>query len=155
MKNNTLFLIITLLILLLITGCESGESSNVEEKQIQMTTLSGDSDHWNLQGYEVKIEGNTLFAGNGELQYKLDEEVKDNLLFKMVAQVGEKKVVLQEMKIVSSLRDFNNQDTGEAEVDIPMNKGEEIILTDIDKYYAIVEWRSSQGEYIKEIISIH
>lgn len=151
LKKNTFYLIITLL---LITGCVPGESSTVEEQQPQLTTLNGESDHWNLQGYTIKIEGNTLFAGNGELQYKLDEEVKDNLSFKMVAQVGEQEVVLQEMKIVSSLGEFKQQDTGKGEMDIPMYKGEEIILTDIDNFYAIVEWRSSQGESMKEIIHI-
>ncbi|MFJ7737644.1 hypothetical protein ACIQ2D_15120 [Lysinibacillus sp. NPDC097287] len=154
MKKNTFYLMITLLLLLLITGCVPGEPSIVEDSQPQLTTLHGESDHWNLHGYNIKIEGNTLFAGNGELQYKLDEDVKDNFSFKMVAQVGEQEVVLQEMKIVRALGDFNHQDTGQAEVDFPMNNEKAIILTDIDYYYAIVEWWSSQGEAMKEIIHI-
>ena len=155
LKNNTIFLVIITLLLLIISGCVSKESSNDEAKQIQMNTLNGDSDHWNLQGYNIKIEGNTLFVGGGELQYKLDEEVKDNLAFTMVAQVDENEIVLQEMKIVSSINDFNNQDTGKAEIEVPMNKGEEMKLTDVDIYYAVVEWKSSQGENLKEYISIY
>ncbi|MBE9918341.1 hypothetical protein G8C92_30555, partial [Paenibacillus donghaensis] len=129
------------LLLLFITGCFSEKTSS--DKVTQLSTLNGESEHWQLQGYKLKIEGDTLFAGDGQLHYKFDETITDNISFRMVAVIDDKEIVLQEMKIVSSGRNFNKQDTGKAETKVPLNnEGEKITFINKDKIYGVIEWIS-------------
>ncbi|BFH65758.1 hypothetical protein [Paenibacillus azoreducens] len=150
MKGSKLLVIMSLL-LLFFTGCFSEKTSS--DKVTQLSTLNGESEHWQLQGYKLKIEGDTLFAGDGELHYKLDEKITDHISFKMVAVIDDKEIVLQEMKIVSSGRNFNKQDTGKAELKVPMNnEGEKITFINKDKLYGVIEWISHEGKRVEETI---
>jgi hypothetical protein len=139
------------MLLLFITGCFSEKASS--DKVTQLSTLNGESEHWQLQGYKLKIEGNTLFVRDGELHYKFDEIITDNISFRMVAIIDDKEIVLQEMKIVSSGRNFNNQDTGKAETKVPLNnEGEKITFINKDKIYGVIEWISLEGKRMEETI---
>lgn len=150
MKGSKLLVIMSLL-LLFITGCFSEKTSS--EKVTQLSTLNGESEHWQLQGYKLKIAGDNLFAGDGELQYKFDEKITDHISFRMVAVIDDKEIVLQEMKIVSSGKNFNKQDTGKAELIVPMNnEGEKITFINKDKIYGVIEWISHEGKRVKETI---
>lgn len=150
MKGSKLLVIMSLL-LLFITGCFSEKTSS--EKATQLSTLNGESEHWQLQGYKLKIAGDNLFAGDGELQYKFDEKITDHISFRMVAVIDDKEIVLQEMKIVSSGKNFNKQDTGKAELIVPMNnEGEKITFINKDKIYGVIEWISHEGKRVKETI---
>jgi len=150
LKGSKLLVIMSLL-LLFITGCFSEKTSS--EKVTQLSTLNGESEHWQLQGYKLKIAGDNLFAGDGELQYKFDEKITDHISFRMVAVIDDKEIVLQEMKIVSSGKNFNKQDTGKAELIVPMNnEGEKITFINKDKIYGVIEWISHEGKRVKETI---
>ncbi|SER11264.1 hypothetical protein SAMN04487944_101272 [Gracilibacillus ureilyticus] len=151
MIKNSLILVITFLLLLLFTGCELEEQFEKQE-QTQLITINGDSEYWNLTGYELKIEDNEMFAGDGELHHKIKREITDYVSFKMIAMIDDEKVELQGMKIVSSVSNFNNIGTGSATQRIPVIKGEGIKLTDIDNYYAVIEWISPEGERKSEKI---
>ncbi|TRM11989.1 hypothetical protein FH966_09990 [Lentibacillus cibarius] len=152
MKRNSFIFVITSLLVLLITGCEMEELSK-EKEQIQRNSFNGYSKYWSLNEYELKIEDNEIFAGNGELQYKAEGNITDYISFKMIAVINDEKVELQGMKNVSSVSNFNNIETGSATQEIPMIKGEEIRLTDIDDYYGIIEWMSSEGKRKSEKIN--
>ncbi|WP_339322921.1 hypothetical protein [Paenibacillus sp. FSL W8-0194] len=150
MKGSKLVVIMSL-ILLLTTGCFSEKTSS--DKVTQLATLNGESEHWQLQGYKLKIEGDTLFAGDGELHYKFDEKITDRGSFRTVAVIDDKEIVLQETKIVSEGRNFNKQDTGKAELKVPMNnEREKITFINKDKIYGIIEWISQEGKRMKETI---
>ncbi|MDR9852050.1 hypothetical protein RJP21_00385 [Paenibacillus sp. VCA1] len=150
MKGSKLLVIMSL-ILLLTTGCFSEKTSS--DKVTRRSTLNGESEHWQLQGYKLKIEGDTLFAGDGELHYKLDEKITDHISFRMIAAIDDKEIVLQEMKIVSPGKNFNKQDTGKAELKVPMNnEREKITFLNKDSIYGVIDWVSLEGERMKEII---
>ncbi|MBU8907487.1 hypothetical protein [Desertibacillus haloalkaliphilus] len=70
----------------------------------------------------------------------------------MIAIINDEKVKLQGMKIVSSVSNFNNIETGSATQEISIIIGEEISLTDIDDYYGVIEWMSAEGERKSEKI---
>lgn len=143
--------IFALLLMSFLTGCFSKDAS--PSNTTQFTTLNGESEHWQLQGYKLKTEGDTIFVGNGELLYKFDEIITDYISFKLVAQIEGNEVVLQEMKIVSSEGNYNKQDTGKAESkDLRKSDGQKITVFDKDELHGEIGWMSSNGERTKEII---
>lgn len=91
MLRNRFFFVLTGILLLFSAGCEANEH---KKDEVQLKSLNGDSENWNLNGYELKIEDDEIFAGNGKLDYKADGDVSDYISFKMIAVINDEKVEL-------------------------------------------------------------
>ncbi|MDP5274945.1 hypothetical protein [Chengkuizengella axinellae] len=150
-----------LIILITVVIASTNEDINDEDKlnsnpiSEKSYTLNGTSENWDLQGYELKFDQDTLTAGNGVLKYKLDEEITDYLSFEMIAIVDGEEEYLQGVKFVSSDMNFNSQHTGNGVMPIPLNKdNKEMNVSNIDKMYGVIKWKSAAGDYKEEVISV-
>lgn len=121
--------------------------------------LSGESPHWELDGYQVDLTSGILNSGNGKLRFKTRENdyTTNYFVFEMNAVINKKDITLQS-KAVSGPEDFKNEiDTGAIEGPPPITKdGKSITFKDIDKIYAVIHWEGQDdGIAHKEIIDLY
>lgn len=121
--------------------------------------LSGESHHWELNGYRLDLTPGILNSGNGKLRFKSrgNDYTTNYFVFEMNAVINKKETTLQS-KAVSGPEDFKNDvDTGAVEGPPPIKKdGKSIMFKDIDKIYAVIHWKGKEdGKVHKEIIDLY
>lgn len=130
-----------ILFLLMLTAC-----NNKETETNYYLSLSGESEHWKLDGYEIMITPEDYKAGNGILTMKnTDEHMANFLSFDTYAVVGGEEHRLHGHS-VSGEADIAKQNTGKVD-------GEEQALkepTKIDEIYAVIRWNDQDTDVDKE-----
>gem|GEM_PF-2793075 len=121
--------------------------------------LSGESPHWEINGYQLDLTSGILKSGNGKLRFKTRGNVytTNYFVFEMNAVINDKDITLQS-KAVSGPEDFKNEvDTGAIEGPPPITKdGKSIKFKDIDKIYAVIHWEGQDDGIVhKEIIDLY
>lgn len=144
MKKNLISLIFLLVIL---PACDSEETdSNKETNTNYYFSLSGESDHWKMNGYEIIITPEGYKVGNGKLTMKNEDEYEAEFFDLDIYSVvdGEK----------NSLhgRSISSEGTDIAEQTIGATEGEDDALTDpaeIDEIHAVISWNEEYSD-VKE-----
>lgn len=121
--------------------------------------LSGESPHWELNGYQLDLTSGILNSGNGKLRFKSsgNDYTTNYFAFEMNAVINKKEETLQS-KAVTGTENFKNDiDTGAVEGSPPIMKdGKSIEFKDIDKLYAVIYWEGKKdGKVHKEIIDLY
>jgi len=121
--------------------------------------LSGESPHWEINGYQLDLTSGILKSGNGKLRFKTRGNVytTNYFVFEMNAVINDKDITLQS-KAISGPEDFKNEvDTGAIEGPPPITKdGKSITFKDIDKIYAVIHWEGQDDGIVhKEIIDLY
>lgn len=150
-SNRSLYLF---MFIFLLVGC----SDSRKEAQLYQLhfVLSGESEHWKIEGYELQYDEKRYKSGNGKLAMKnIEEYVSDYLSMRIqVVTHGKDKRVLSHSVSGSDMNIVNHQ-IGTIEGS-RMNSDEVIKKEDIDQIYATVIWRDSQEEKdLKERILLY
>ena len=152
LKSNRIFFIVFLLFVVLLSGC------NAKEKSVSNYYLSlmGDSETWNLTGYEVVITPESFKAGNGTLHVK--NGIKSNVeffYFETHLVMKDKDVVVHTGGVSSTGMDIEKELTGAIEGGAYLNEdGTPITLNEVNNIYMIVEWRD-KSKSVKERINLY
>ncbi|MGY0693785.1 hypothetical protein ACW2QC_13520 [Virgibacillus sp. FSP13] len=141
-------------VLFLLMGCSP-------EKEYYMS-MTGDSDSWRIENYQIKITADSFKAGNGELFMKRNDEYKtDSFSIEAHAVINNNDKVISRFSSSAYAGDGMNiagkQDTGEIESGAYINEdGDPITLDDISNVYVIVEWWDQGKERdMKERIDLY
>ena len=126
-----------LLFVVLLSGC------NAKEKSVSNYYLSliGDSQTWNLKGYEVVITPENIKAVNGTLHVK--NGIKSNVeffYFETHGVIKDKDVVVHTGAVSSTGMDIEKELTGAIEGGAYLNEdGIPITLNEVNNIYMIAE----------------
>ncbi|ALC85556.1 hypothetical protein AM499_06780 [Bacillus sp. FJAT-22090] len=152
LKSKRIFYMLFLLLVVLLSGCNGNEKS-VSNYYL---SLMGESQTWNLTGYEVVITPESFKAGNGTLHVKNgNKSIADSFSFETHVVINDKDVVVHTGAVTSAGIDITEESTGAIEGGTYLNEdGTPITLTEINNIYMIVEWRG-KSESAKERIDLY
>ncbi|WP_164670155.1 hypothetical protein [Virgibacillus doumboii] len=141
------FALLSLLILIL-AGCNAQKNDDN-----YFLSLTGESDSWKLNRYEIVITPEEFKLGNGTLTMKNHEEYKtDSFHFTTHAVINNEDRTIHTSSVTGMGIDIAEETTGTIE-----GKGENsITLDDISDVYMIVEWWDvNKEENVKERINLY
>ncbi|MFG6115450.1 hypothetical protein ACGTN9_09690 [Halobacillus sp. MO56] len=150
-KNRSWYLF---LMIFLLIGCNDSQGE-IQPYQLHFV-LSGESEHWKIEGYELQYDDKRYKSGNGTLKMKNTDEYASDYLSMGIQVVmhGEDERV-QSYSVSGSDMDIVNHQIGTIEGS-KMDSGEVIKKEDIDQVYATIIWRDSQEEKdLKERILLY
>ncbi len=152
LNSKRIFYMLFLLLVVLLSGC------NGNEKAVSKYYLSlvGESQNWNLTGYEVVITPESFKAGNGTLHMKNgNKSIVDSFYFETHVVINDNDVVLHTGAVTGAGIDIAEESTGAIEGGTYLNEdGTPITLNEINNIYMIVEWWS-KSESAKERIDLY
>ena len=143
--KKVLFSLIYLLFLL--SAC-----SNQQSRTDYYLSLTGQSDNWELSGYEILLSSEGRKAGNGTLIMKEETEYfTDSFSFNTHAVINGVDSTIHAGS-VSGRTDISEQTTGTIE-----GEGENsITLNDVSSVYMVIEWwDSDENENVQERIVLY
>ncbi|GAA0371229.1 hypothetical protein GCM10008968_28850 [Bacillus horti] len=102
----------------------------------------GESQTWNLIGYEVMITPEDLKVGNGTLHMKNEDEyIAEFFRFRTHAVINGEDTVLQSSSVAGNGINIAQDTTGSVESrGYVNNQGDAIRLHEINEIYMVVEW---------------
>lgn len=134
--------IIIVLLLIVLSACKPLDiKSNQEFESNYYLSMSDESEHWKLSGYEIMITSEGYKAGNGILQMKDADEQKEGFLsYEVYAVVGREENRFHGGS-VSGNADINDVTTGTID-------GEEELkeFPNIDEIYMTVTWSDADTD---------
>ncbi|MDQ0229038.1 hypothetical protein J2S19_000288 [Metabacillus malikii] len=142
------------LIICYLVGC----SHNDETSKQQQLTFTGESESWNVTGYEVAITADSFKAGNGTLTMKTgNEHLADFFQYKIYANLNGEDTLINSSSF-SGEADINiaektiGSTNGGAYLD---ENGKPITFDDMRDFYLIVEWQDKgKRDVVKERIDL-
>ncbi|SFE75340.1 hypothetical protein [Alteribacillus iranensis] len=142
MKRNTCWWLIVFCTVVLV-GC-----GQVEEDFNDYLLLTGESDSWELSGYEVEITSETFKAGNGTLHMKNEtDEASDFFHFETHVVMNGEDTVVHSGSVSGPGVDISEETTGAIESGAYLDEnGEALTREDIADIYMIVEWWDPAAE---------
>lgn len=152
LKSKRIFYMLFLLLVILLSGCNGNEKS-VSNYYL---SLMGESQTWNLTGYEVVITPESFKAGNGTLHVKNgNKSIVDSFYFETHVVINDKDVVVHTGAVTSTGIDITEEPTAAIEGGTYLKEnGTPITLNEINNIYMIVEWRG-KSESAKERIDLY
>lgn len=141
-KGVKLFSFGLLLVLLLLSGCDSNEKTVINNYYL---SLSGESESWKVDFYEILIKPETFDVGNGNLTMKNKTEYSsDYLSIGVYAVIDNEDTVVQRSTVTGSELDISQTSMGASEGGTLLNKnGEPVSLENISDIYMIIEWQDN------------
>lgn len=136
-KFNKLFSLVFLI--LLFSGCNSNEKSVIDHYYL---LLIGESQTWNLNGYEIMITSDSFKVGNGTLRMKnANKYISDSFQFETHAVINGEDTVVHAGSATGAGIDISKKTTGANEGGTYFKKnGEPITLNEVSDIYMVVEW---------------
>ncbi|WP_085505796.1 hypothetical protein [Thalassobacillus devorans] len=155
LKNKRIFYMLFLALVLLLSGCNGNEKSVINHFYLSMM---GESETWNLTGYEVVITPENFKAGNGTLNMKNENEyIADSIHFKTHAVMNGEDIVVHSGSASGAEIDIANESTGAIEGGEYLNEdGSPITLKEVSNIYMTVEWwDEGKSDSMKERIKLY
>lgn len=151
-KSKRIIYVLFSLLVVLISGC-SGYEKPVSNYYL---SLIGESQTWNLTGYEVVITPESFKAGNGTLHVKnRNKTIVDSFYFETHVVINDKDLVVHTGAVTSAGKNIAEESTGAIEGDTYLNEdGTPITLKEINSIYMIIEW-SDKIESVKERVDLY
>ncbi|WP_245831882.1 hypothetical protein [Oceanobacillus senegalensis] len=142
-KGKKLFSFGVLLVILLLSGCDGGEKT-VESNYY--LSLSGESESWKVDSYEILIKPETFDVGNGNVTMKNKTEFStDFFSIGVYAVIDNKDTVIQRRSVTGSESDISETSMGATEGGTLLNEnGEPVSLENISDIYMIIEWKDNK-----------
>ncbi|WP_223702123.1 hypothetical protein [Sutcliffiella deserti] len=153
MKKSNSVLKLMLISLIILSGCIHEETNKRDH-----LVLNGESENWNLNGYEVEISAENFKAGNGILQMKNQNEYKSDFFqFRTYAAISNQDTLVHSGSVSGDSINIAEKSIGTIEGGAYLNEeGVQITLGDISEIYMIVEWwDTSEKENVKERIDLY
>src|SRR5699024_479297 len=130
------------LLLVVLSACNSVDSkSNQETESNYYLSMSDESEHWKLSGYEIMITSEGYKAGNGILQMKDADEQKEGFLSYDVYAVVSGEESRFHGGSVSGNADINDVTTGTIDGEDELKE-----FPDIDEIYMTVTWNDDDKD---------
>lgn len=152
-KFSQLFSLV--LFILILSGCNSNEKLVINQYYL---SLMGESQTWNLTGYEVVITSENFKVGNGTLNMKnANEYITDAFQFKTHAVINGKDIVVHSGSATGAGIDIAKKPIGAIKGGPYLNKnGDPITVNAVRDIYMIVEWwDKDKSKSVKERIDLY
>ena len=148
-------ILVTLIVMLtLLIGCSS---KTTEMNNNYYLLLTGESNTWKVDSYELSLTPETLKAGDGTLRMKNETEYQTEYFnMEVHAVIDHKDTVIQTKAVTGSHTSIAQINTGAIEGGTFYNKeGKAIELANISDIYMIVEWQDTTVSKRKMTETIH
>lgn len=155
LKNKKIFYLLFLSLVILFSGCSGKGNSVIKHSYL---SLMGESQSWNLIGYEVVITPENFKIGNGTLSRKnVNEYTADSFHFETHAVINGEDLTVHSGSASGVGIDIAEETTGAIEGETYLNEdGDPITLNDVSNIYMIVEWwDTGKSESVKERIDLY
>ncbi|CDQ20269.1 hypothetical protein [Halobacillus karajensis] len=132
-----------LLVIFLLSGCDSNEKEIVNNYYLSLT---GESKSWEVDSYKILLKPDTLKAGNGNLTMKNKTGLNtDFFSLRVHAVIDNEDRVIQGKSVKGMESDITQTTTG-ATKGGPFieEEGEPISLENISDIYMIIEWEDNK-----------
>jgi hypothetical protein len=120
--------------------------------------LMGESQTWDLTGYEIVITPENFKAGNGTLNMKnANEYITNSFQFETHAIINGEDLVVHASSATGARIDIAKKTTGAIEGGTYLNKnGDPITLNEVSDIYMIIEWwDTGKNDSVKERIGLY
>ncbi|MBO1001264.1 hypothetical protein [Pseudogracilibacillus auburnensis] len=141
------------LIIILLSSC-----TNQQREGVYFLSLMGESENWNVTGYEVMITPDEFKAGHGVLKMKNKQEYITNFFhFETHVVINDVELAIHSGSTSGLDIDIVEEFTGTIESEAYLNEnGKFITPNDISEIYMIVEWWDSSNHVdVKERIDLY
>ncbi|WP_078380031.1 hypothetical protein [Sutcliffiella halmapala] len=135
-----------------LSGCNGQKSDNN-----YYLLLMGESENWNLSGYEIVITPEEFKAGYGTLNMKNENEyITDSFHFVTYVVINDEDTVVHSGSETGEMN-IAEKTTGAIEGKTYLNEnGDSIKLNEISEIYVVVEWWDiGKSESVKERIDLY
>lgn len=146
-------LLIVSLSILLLSGCIKNDESIVDNYSV---SLSGESETWDLSGYEVSLRKDSFTIGNGTLRMKNEKKYLTNSFsFKTYIIINDEKLIVHSGSTTGEEFDIQKRDMGHIESNEPFSNQDSLEINNSNEIYMEIEWIDSNKVTIKETIKLH
>lgn len=140
---------LSLLILFLLSGCMKSEDRSGDNYYFSLT---GESETWSVDGYELMIQGDRFQAGNGTITAEKEEEIIAYSFDMEVHTVHDgNDTIIHRTSSTGKGQDISQSETGRIE-------GSETIVSknaeQLEHVYMLIAWRQD-GEDMEEKIVLY
>lgn len=119
--------------------------------------LMGESQSWELEGYQVKMTPKTLKSGNGKLTYKPNPKgfATHFFEFNVHAIVNNQDKIIQHKSVTGPASYSKEFTTGSIKGPILTQNEKPITAKDLSKIYAVIKWENNKDKIQKEKIVLY
>ncbi|MGP4074803.1 hypothetical protein [Halobacillus sp. K22] len=152
-KGMNLFSVGLVLVILLLSGCDSNDKTM---KNNYYLSLSGESERWEVDSYEIEIKSDTFKAGNGSLTMKNEtENSTDFFNLEVYAVIDNEDRLVQAKSVKGSELDITQMTTGATEGGTFLDdNGVPISLEKVSDIYMSIEWQD-KSKTMEEKIDLY
>lgn len=149
----SMILIFTILILL-VSGCKKNNESAAKDF---LLTLTGESETWNLSGYEVSLSKDSFVIGHGTLLMKRQQGYLTNQFsYKTYLVVNHEKFLVHSGSTIGEAFDIQRRDIGSIESEPYFSTNADLFeFEDLTEIYMEVEWMDHNNVIAKETIKLY
>lgn len=149
----SLLLILTISILL-VSGCNKNNESAAKDF---LVTLTGESETWNLSGYEVSLSKDSFVIGHGTLLMKKQQEYLTNQFsYKTYLVINQEKFLVHSGSTTGEAFDIQRRDIGSIESEPYFSTNTDLFkFEDIKDIYMEVEWMDRNNVKVMEAINLY
>lgn len=141
------------LVILLLSGCDSNEKAM---KNNYYLSLSGESESWEVDSYEIEIKPDTFKAGNGSLTIKnKTDNSTDFFNLEVYVVIDNEDRLVQAKSVKGSDTDITQMTTGATEGGAFLgDNGVPISLENVSDIYMSIEWQD-KSKTMEEKIDLY
>ncbi|ASF40685.1 hypothetical protein CEH05_16605 [Halobacillus halophilus] len=152
-KGMNLFSVGLVLVTLLLSGCDSNDKPM---KNNYYLSLSGESEHWEVDFYDIEIKPDTFKAGNGSLTMKnKTENSTDFFNLEVYAVIDNEDKLVQAKSVKGSELDITQMTTGATGGGTFLDdNGVPISLENVSDIYMNIEWQD-KSKTMEEKIDLY
>ncbi|MGP4070789.1 hypothetical protein [Halobacillus sp. B29] len=152
-KGMNLFSVGLVLVTLLLSGCDSNDKPM---KNNYYLSLSGESEHWEVDSYDIEIKPDTFKAGNGSLTMKnKTENSADFFNIEVYAVIDNEDKLVQAKSVKGSELDITQMTTGATGGGTFLEvNGVPISLENVSDIYMSIEWQD-KSKTMEEKIDLY
>lgn len=153
-RSKTSLLLILTISILFVSGCKMNNESNAEGL---LLTLTGESETWDLSGYEVSLSKDSFKIGHGTLFMRKQQEYLTNLFsYKTYIVMNTKKFLVHSGSRTGEALDIQRRDIGLIESEPYYSTNTDLEeFEDITEIYMEVEWMDHNNVKVKETINLY
>ncbi|WP_430787675.1 hypothetical protein VBD025_17085 [Virgibacillus flavescens] len=151
-SRKAIYLLGSVCFIFFLTGCNSNDKMIENNYYL---SLSGESENWKVNTYEIIIKPDMFKVGDAKLTMKNKTEYSTTSFnIRVHAVIGNQDMVVQGKTVTGSETDITQTTSGATKSGAYFNKsGEPISIKDISDVYMIIEWQD-ENKRMKEKVDL-
>ncbi|MGE7094307.1 hypothetical protein ACQKII_23330 [Lysinibacillus sp. NPDC048646] len=140
---------------IILFGCQNQNDNAKGPKGNLFNVFTGESESWELSGYEIELTPHSSKFGNGTLTMKNTTDYSSDFFsFEVHATINNNDEVMQKHQLSGEQVNIATKKIGTIEGnELPSKNGDYISINDLSDIYMIIKWNDQQGNKKEERIN--